>query len=241
MFRLFKPSPYQKTPLFPKTPHDPGDNDIKDVKEQDIDKRPAKKTEYVGVILVKVPILFRSLKRDDFYYLPKAFVSSITGFLPQLNPPQISQIFPGFGYQGRPYYFPNNAVIGYNGNIIMFSLLKDDDESYMTPILLNKEINDPSTTSRTLSVLLPIEFSSLAKNHQLVKIGSGQDWKDSTIELKLEDDSDTYNKLVKTVLYEIDIEYLSFDSKLQYMYIRIPGFRKEMLKIPLKYKFREDK
>lgn len=245
MFRLFKLNPYQKTPLFPKAPHDPGDNNTKDIKEQDIDKNTAKETEYVDdVILLKIPILFRSLKRDDLYSIPEKFNGRLVGYsrdtiVPTANPPPISQIFPDFKYPGNYYWLFNNAIFGYEGNIILFSLLKDDDESEFTPILMKKEIADNHLASKTLCVLLPIEFSNISKNHQLAR-GLRLDWKDSTIDLELGNGSDTYSKLVKTVSYEIDIQYLSFDARLDYMYIRIPGFKKEMLKIPLRNKYRED-
>lgn len=240
MFRLFKLNPYQKTPLFPKTPHDPRDNNTKDVKEQDIDKNPADDTED-DVILLKIPILFRSLKRDDLYSIPEKFNGRLLGYsshvdVPPINPPPISQIFPDFKYPGKYYWW-----FGYESNIIMFSLLKDDDESEFTPVLMKKEIYEDPSRNKALSILLPIEFSNLAKNHQLARIGSQLEWKDSTIELELEDGSEKYNKLVKTVTYEIDIKYMSFDARLDYMYIRIPGFKKEMLKIPLRNKYREDK
>lgn len=246
MFRLFKPSPYQKTPLFPKTPRGPGDNDIKDTKEQDIDKHPAKETKYVeDVILIKVPILFRSLKRDDLYSLPEKFNGSLVGYsswvdVPPTNPPPISQIFTDFKYPGVFYTWFNSAIFGYEGNIMMYSLLKDDDESELTPIFMKKEVPENVHGTKTLYILLPVEFSNLAKNHQLARIGSRLDWKDSTIDLELGHSSDTYSKLVKTVSYEIDIQYLSFNARLEYMYIRIPGFKKEMLKIPLTYKYKED-
>lgn len=246
MFRLFKPSPYQKTPLFPKTPHDPGDNDTKDAKEKDIDKNPTKETEHTDdVFLVQTPILFRSLKRDDLYSLPEKFNGSLVGYsswadVPPTNPPPISQIFPDFKYPGAYFWWFNSAIFGYEGNIIMFSLLKDGDESELTPILMKKEVPENVRGTKTLYILLPVEFSNLAKNHQLARIGSRLDWKDSTIDLELGHSSDTYSKLVKTVSYEIDIQYLSFDARLEYMYIRMPGYKKEMLKIPLMYKYRED-
>ena len=227
MFRLFKPSPYQKTPLFPKRPQitpeindNPGANE-ENAEEQD-DNKNLKDDEKDSI-----PITFRSFRWEDLYSLPRDFTEAIVESDVGASPP-VSNIFPEYkNPTSGTYNYYNNSVYGAKQNIMAFPPKKIGEEWYVAPLLLKKNIENSDILCSTVSVVFTLTFSNLASNHHyLAKIGPRLLWKDVTLELK--NDSGEYNESFKVVTFRIQIENISFDFRFNYMYIRLGGLKREM-------------
>lgn len=228
MFRLSKPGPYQKTPLFPSRPQvKPKENDDAEEKkeEEDITEDDQKEEEEELKDDNKyIPIIFRSFKQADLYSVPKSFASQILEDKSSSTKPMIAQVYPTINNILSAFKQKwNSQFYGCAENLI----LNVPSQTEVTPFLCKKEEYGDIYLG-TMGVQFAVQFNKLMQNHRYIgHIGDTQPWEDIDISLT-NSEGGTLHQNEKIIRVDIPIQYVQFNEYMRYMYIYINGIRKEM-------------
>ena len=243
MFRLSKPEPYKKTPLFPKRP-DVAPQKVEDEEDQPekVNKEDEEKDE-VKDDVERIPVIFRSFKKSDLLQVGYRFETQLLSDMSGRTKPEISEIFPDITKEMERYGEWNAELYSAKTNIIVY-VLENPLGSYdgLYPILMKYNQQGSGQYQGYPYVSLPIIMKNLHENHKyLARLGSHLPWESYSIQLEGLDGGAaiSWSDDGMKCTINIPIEYVSFSETLDYMYVYIAGIRKEWRSLKTDDTYRE--
>ena len=232
MFRLSEPVPSQKTPLFPK-PQVEEKKVVKVLEKKDKKKVTEDEKTYI-------PVIFRSIKQADLFSIPSGYQVRVLEDLSASTSPKIKEIYEDITNAMEMYGQWNAQLYSAAANVIMNTPYSPEDgDTVTTPIFMKNESKGEGMLRGIPYISIAITMQNLVTNHHyLIRLGSGQPWREYRIQMKNEGDAgiDLHGHVINV---DIPIEYVSFDEYLNYMYIYIPGLNSSMRKLKVGETFRE--
>lgn len=236
MFRLSKPEPYKKTPLFPKRP-EVAPQKVEDEEDQPESAKEEEEKDEVKDDVERIPVIFRSFKKADLFTVKNMFSTQILEDMSGRSKPEISEIFSDITNEMERYGEWNAELYSARSNVIVYIFENLEGGSYdLCPILMKYEQKGTGQYQGYPYISLPVVMQKLHSNHKyLVRLGSHLPWESYSIQL---DDSSWSDEGMKCTI-DIPIDYISFSETLGYMYIYVSGLRKEWQSLKTDNTYRE--
>lgn len=239
MFRLSKPEPYKKTPLFPKRP-DVAPQKVDDKEDQPESAKEEEEKEEVKDDAERIPVIFRSFKKSDLFTVDYRFDTQILSDMSGRTKPEISEIFSDITKEMERYGEWNAELYSAKSNVIIY--IFENPQSSLYPILMKYNQQGNGQYQGYPYISLPIVMKNLHNNHTyLARLGSRLPWESYSISLEGLDGGAAvmWGEDGMKCTIDIPIEYVSFSENLEYMYVYIAGLRKEWRSLKTDDTYRE--
>lgn len=187
-----------------------------------------------------IPIIFRSFKQGDMFFVPSGYETRILEDLSGRTSPNISQIYGNIEKELESYGKWNAQIYSADANVIMNTPYSPKDgDTVTTPIFMKNELVGEGMLRGIPYISISITMDYLSQNHPYLSyISSKLKWNQYDIVMKNSGDS-VFNERGKVLNMNIPIEYVSIDEPLNYMYIYIPGLHSSMKKLKVGETYRE--
>lgn len=240
MFRLSKPEPYKKTPLFPKKPDvTPQNADDEEERQDDNDEEKEEEENKVKDDVDRIPVIFRSFKLSDMFLVKYGYETQILMDMSNRQNPEIKEVFSDITKEMERYGEWNSELYSASSNIIIYIPNDpDSNNSDLYPILMKYEVKGSGQYQGYPYISLPVVMQKLNMNHNyMVRLGSRLPWESFTIQLK--NSLGEWEESGSKCMIDIPIQYVSFDEYLNRMYIYVAGLRKEWRSMRMDDTYRE--